>query len=211
MSTFAEALARNPAPPRTLGDVSLKYDPPILVGSGVSRSTVGPLVALVSGTGFGLASLAGFIVHLPPLALGALIVAAGASFIANVFLERRAVRRRTFVIHFADKTLRLDTATQFRGRPRTMIADFEKVTAVEIVETLAGTLALTVSFVPAHGPPQLRQEALIAFVLPAQRPELERVQALLARAFGPSPKSAAAGAGAEPELAAAEPVDSFSL
>jgi hypothetical protein len=186
-SRFEEALARNPAPPRKLGDVQLTYDPPLLVGKGAARATLWPTVAMIAGAAFGVGALAAFLLHAHEWVLGALVVATGGSFMANVVLEHRAVRRRSFVCHFADKTLRLDT-TRALGAPRTLIADFEKVSAVEIVQALDGTLALTVTFVPAHGAPVVLREVLIAFVLQVQRPELEKLASMLRNAFASSPK-----------------------
>lgn len=209
--SFEAALARNPAPPRKLGDVQLSYDPPLLVGKGAARATLWPTVALIAGAAFGVSTLAGFLLHASAAVLAPLVIATAASFIANVVLERRAVRRRSFVCHFAEKTLRLDSTAALFG-PKTVIAHFEKVSAVEIVQALDGTLALTVTFVPAHGRPVAQREVLIAFVLPVQRPELERVASLLRNAFAPSPKVESGPAEESPPLAPGEfpePVDSF--
>jgi hypothetical protein len=207
--SFEEALARNPPPPRKLGDVMLTYDPPVLVGKGASRATLAPTLALIAGTTFGLLTLGGFFAHFSENALIALVLLTGASFIANVMLERRAVRQRSFVCHFAEKTLRLDSATAL-NTPRTAVVDFERISAVEIITALDGMLALTVTFVPASGRPVVTREVLIAFVLQAQRPELERVATMLRNAFAPTPK------GALPEEPSPqrpgeppEPVDSF--
>jgi hypothetical protein len=182
--SFEAALARNPAPPRKLGDVQLTYDPPLLVGKGASRATLWPTVALVAGVALGVSALAAFLWHASPAVLGALVVATAASFIANVVLERRAIRRRSFVCHFAEKVLRLDSTHALSG-PKTLIAHFEKISAVEIVEAFDGTLALTVTFVPAHGTPVAMRELLIAFVLRVQRPELEKLATMLRNAFAP--------------------------
>lgn len=188
----------------------LAYDPPILVGKGEARATLLPTVALISGAALGLSTLAGFLLHASAAVLAPLVIGTGASLIANVVLERRAVRRRSFVCHFAEKTLRLDTTAALSG-PRTVLAHFEKVSAVEIVQALDGTLALTVTFVPAHGRPVAQREVLIAFVLPVQRPELERVAALLRKAFAPSPKLADEPEGVSPPVPGEfpAPVDSF--
>jgi hypothetical protein len=192
-----------------LGDVQLTYDPPLLVGKGEARATLAPTAALIAGTAFGLTTFAAFFSHASEATLVALVLATGACFIANVMLERRAVRQRSFVCHFAEKTLRIDSATAFNA-PRTVLAHFEKVSAVEIVTALDGMLALTVTFVPASGKPVPMKEALIAFVLPVQRPELERIATMLRNAFAPAPADALAEPAPEQKpREPSEPVDSF--
>ena len=189
--------------------MQLTYDPPVLVGKGTAKATLAPAAALIAGTVFGVSTLAGFLTHASDWVLGGLVVATGASFLANVVLERQAVRQRSFVCHFAEKTLRLNTATAFNA-PRTVLAHFERISAVEVITALDGTLALTVTFVPASGRPVVTREALVAFVLPVQRPELERLAVMLRNAFAPAP------VGALPEEQPAqvpgelpEPVDTF--
>jgi hypothetical protein len=208
--SFEAALARNPAPPRKLGDVQLSYDPPLLVGKGAARATLAPTAALLAGTGFGISTLAAFLVHASEVLLTALVLATGGAFIANVVLERRAVRRRSFVVHFAEKVLRLDTATALNA-PRTTVVNFEKISAVEIVTALDGLLALTVTFIPLGGRPVVTKEALVAFVLPAQRAELERLAGMLRNAFAASPKLEAQEEPVAPPRPGEppEPVDTF--
>lgn len=211
--SFEAALARNPAPPRKLGDVQLTYDPPLLVGKAASRATLAPTAALIVGVALGISTLAAFLVHASEPVLIVLVLATGAAFIANVVLERNAVRRRSFVVHFAEKVLRLDTSTALNA-PRTTVVNFEKVSAVEIVTALDGLLALTVTFIPLAGRPVVTKEALVAYVLPAQRPELERLASMLRNAFAASPRLEAVEEVQEPGEPPKpgeppEPVDTF--
>lgn len=184
MSRFADALAAHPAPSR-LGDISLRFEPSMLIGETpqAPRSLAPTVVWLV-----GIASLVvavGLLLVNAPIAPIVIMAALGAAGVAaNVWLERIDKRQRRFVANFATNSLRLDFVTPFAGRPRTLVVPFDSVKDLQRVEQGDGFWCLTVDFVPLVGKPQVLREVLVAFIPESERDDAERLERVLAGAFG---------------------------
>lgn len=190
MHDFRQALAENPAPPR-LGDIALRFEPSMLIGeTQAARPTVRPSLLVTVGVALlvvsaALLGLTSELVALP------FLLASAAAFGGSAVLLRRERRKRGFVVNFATSTLRLDFATPFAGRPRTLLVPFEDVKAVQALEQGDGQHCLTVDF--ASGSDLLR-EVLVAFIPAAEDVAARRLLRLLEGAFGLGPP-AEAGSG----------------
>lgn len=181
MARFADALETHKAP-AVLGDVSLRYEPSMLIGETAAPTrTIRPTFTWT----LGLTSLllgAGLLLTDAPLALaGGLISGGGALIGAGVWLDRLERRRRRFVANFATNSLRLDFATPVAGYARTLVVPFDAVKALALVAQEDGARCLLVDF--TVGPSTLR-EVLVAFIPAAQDVEAERVERVLRGAFG---------------------------
>lgn len=204
--SFRQALEENPAPARTLGDVSLRHDPPLLVGE-TAVQPAGHLsaLALALAGALDVVALAGFLLDVREGTLIGLVGLAAAGHLFAAWSERRDKRQRRFVCNFADQTLRLDYQLPLRGLPRTLLVDFAGVRAIELLEDPRGGLALVVDFVPAHATAERLREVLVAQARPEQRAGLERLRAVLRKAVGLEPAPAPEG----PPPAADRPEDLF--
>lgn len=181
MARFADALETHQAP-AVLGDVSLRYEPSMLIGeTAAPPRTVRPIATWTGGLSALLLG-AGLLLTAAPFALSAgLIVAGGALIGAGVWLERLERRRRRFVANFATNSLRLDFATPVAGYARTLVVPFDAVKALALVDQEDGSRCLLVDF--TVGATTLR-EVLVAFIPRAQDVEAERVERVLRGAFG---------------------------
>jgi hypothetical protein len=184
MPRFADSLAAHPAPSR-LGDITLRYEPSMLIGETpkVPRSLL-PTVAWLLGIAALLIALGLLLVDAPiaPIAVMAALGAIGIA--ASIWLDRIDQRQRRFVANFATNTLRLDFVTPFAGRPRTMVMPFECVQDLQLVEQGGGLSCLTVDFVPPTGKAEMLREVLVAFIAEHEREGAERLERVLAGAFG---------------------------
>lgn len=181
MSRFAEALETHPAP-RSLGDVTLRYEPSMLIGeTAKARPGWRSKSAWLSGVSLLLASL-GALVLGADLALSApLLVGGGAGLGGAIWLERHEKRRRCFVANFGTITLRLDFTSPIAGYPRTMLVGFDDVRAVGLLPQVDGASCLCVDF-EREG--KLLREVLAASIPEAQQADAERLARVLVGAFG---------------------------
>ena len=177
MARFAAALAENPAPSR-LGDVSLRYEPSMLIGETAKpKRTWGPTFAWLGGISALLFALAAIFLS-DSGALSALLLADGAlSLLGAVRLERHEKRQRRFIANFGTYSLRLDFTSPIAGQPRTVVVPFEAVKAVELLD--AGILTVDVE----HRGKRLR-EALVAFISEEELDDARRLERVLRGAFG---------------------------
>lgn len=211
MPRFADTLAAHPAPSR-LGDITLRYEPSMLIGeTPKAPASLGPTAAWLGGISALLIAAALVLID-APMAASITMAAIGAIGIAaNIWLERVDKRQRRFVANFATNSLRLDFVTPFAGRPRTLVMPFDSVKDLQLVDQLDGFKCLTVDFVPFVGKAQVLREVLVAFIPEAEKDEAERLERVLAGAFGlgdipeDSPFLQAEEDDAEP----AAPVDEF--
>ncbi len=182
-SRFQKALEANPAP-RRLGDVSVRYEPSLLIGE-ADRPKLGwsPVWALLVGVA-GVTSLIAAALSTGStawMAASALTTAAG--FALTAWLTQRGRRQRRFVLNFATYALRLDFSAPISGRPRTMVMHFDQVRGLDLREQGDGRLCLTVDFVPSPGSTEVLREVLVAHTPATAREELERLQRVLHDAF----------------------------
>lgn len=184
MSGFAQALAENPAP-RRLGDVTLRYEPSLLVGeTDRPLRSWRPTAAWVGGLCLAVAAVSLIALGAPP-AVGWLFVALAAVAFAGAFLlERRDARQRRFVVNFGTSSLRLDFVSPIRGQPHTLVVGFDAVRDVQLFEQGDGLLCLTVDFAPRPGSTERLREVLVAFIPDAQAAQAARLQRVLSGAFG---------------------------
>lgn len=180
MARFADALESNPAP-SALGDVTLRYEPSMLIGETAKTRTWRPtlawllgIVLLLSAVGAGLLSSATTLLAIPVLGGGLVLLVA-------VWLERFEHAQRRFVANFGTVSLRLDFASRISGYPQTLVVLFDDVRALELVAQADGQLCLLVDF--EQGGRTLR-EVLVAFIPETQRAEAERLERVLRGAFG---------------------------
>jgi len=205
-SGFAQALAENPAP-RRLGDVTLRYEPSMLIGeTDKPLRSWRPTAAWVAGLCLAVAAVA-LVALGAATALAALFVAlAAAAFLGAFWLERLDARRRCFVVNFGTLSLRLDFLSPIRGQPRTAVVPFDAVRDVQLFEQADGQLCLTVDFVPRPGSTELLREVLVAFIPAAQAEQAARLRRLLHGAFGLGEKPADEAA---PPPGPGAPTDAF--
>lgn len=177
--SFRRALDENPAP-GSLGDVTLRFEPSMLIGETSPGRTSWRAPALAWAGG---ALLGGCVLALglsTPLAALLVVLSAGC-FMGSVWLRRLERRRRAFVVSFVASTLRLDFVTPIGQRPRTLVLPFEAVRAVELQPQADGRLCLTVDF--EHRGDRLI-EVLAAFIEPAEHDAAQRLTRVLTGAFG---------------------------
>lgn len=181
MARFADALESHPAP-AALGDVSLRYEPSMLIGETAKPSpTIKSSAAWTLGVALLLFS-AGAVVTVTSVVPAIALACAGALFVAAaVWIERLEKRQRRFVANFATNSLRLDFSSPIAGYPRTLVIPFDDVKGVEVLDQADGALCLVVEFTLQR---RTLQEVLAAFVRVEHRAELERVQRVLHGAFG---------------------------
>ncbi len=181
MARFADALESHRAP-AALGDVSLRYEPSMLIGeTAAPRRTTRPTFTWLLGLSallfaVGLLGTGGAL----PLVMG--LVACGGALIGfGVWLDRREQRRRRFIANFATTSLRLDFSTPIAGHARTLVVPFDDVRALALLEQADGSRCLTVDV--RVGRETLR-EVLAAFIPSTQAEAAERVERVLRGAFG---------------------------
>lgn len=184
MARFADALADNPAPTR-LGDIGLRYEPSMLIGeTPKGRESLWPTVVWVGAVACLVIALGLLLVGAPLVAIGIMAGLGALGMLANSWLERVDRRQRRFVVNFATNSLRLDFVTPFAGRPRTLVVPFDAVKAVTLLEQAPALWVLTVDFVPPLGRAEVLREVLAAFIPQAQHQDAERLERVLAGAFG---------------------------
>lgn len=180
MSGFAQALVDNPVA-RTIGDVSLRYEPSMMVGETAPvSSSWRPVVLLWAG----FALIVGGLVMLlfAGQGLAAFLIGSGGLAVgASTWLERREKRKRGFVVNFATLRLRLDFVTPISGKPRTLLVPFDDVKAVDLRDQADGARCLTVDFLDEEA---VFREVLIAFIPSSQAEAAQRFTRLLEGAFG---------------------------
>jgi|CXWL01.1.fsa_nt_gi hypothetical protein len=181
MTGFADALAAQTMP-KSLGDVQLRIDSPLLIGEAQKP----PLHLLrqisfwslgVVGTGAALGSVV--LGAATPLAMTLTLLAVG-FFAVAILLDRHAHRRRAFVIDFNEKTLRLDFSTPLTGMARTWVGRFEQVKALGLLTLPNGQAVLTIDI----DAPKPFREVLVAALPPSQLEAVQALERLLINAFG---------------------------
>jgi hypothetical protein len=178
--TFAQVLEAQ-QPPRNLGDVTLRYEPSLLIGEAKAQTkSRWPFVFLVFALAFSLMTLAFFVVRVSTEWMGAGAALSALMFLARFLMDEREKRRRAFVLNFRDNTLRLDFVTPFNGQPRTLIVDFDDVKAVNLEDNAIGCW-LTIDFLREG---RLLRDVLVTSIRPEDRGSAERFLQTLSAAFG---------------------------
>lgn len=182
--SFQEALAENPAP-RRLGDVSIRYEPSLLIGE-ADRPPRGLLfaTALVVGVAFAVGTAGALLTNQSNTLVGLCAAATGAAFFACVQLDQIARRQRRFVLNFGTTSLRLDFSTPILNHPRTLVVHFDGVKDCAVITQGDGQLAITVDFLLTPDSPTLLREVLVANVPAAQEAAAQRLHHTLSAAFG---------------------------
>jgi hypothetical protein len=179
--SFRQALADNPAPAK-LGDVSLRYEPSMLVGeTRASPSTWKPWALSALGLGLVLGAVAALLLRDSNWLGAALLSLAAATLLGSVWLSRTERRKRGFVVNFATTTLRLDFVTPLAGRPSTLLIPFDDVKAVGLMAQGDGRWCLTVDFSMER---DVLREALAAFIADDDLTQARRLARVLEGAFG---------------------------
>lgn len=183
MPPFDQVLATHPAPER-LGDVTLRYEPSMLIGetSKPARSAR-PSLAWAGGVALLLFSMLAVTAADGAWPATLLLLLGGAAIALAVRLERHEKRQRRFVANFVTYALRLDFTSPIAGKARTLVVAFDDVKDVQLVDA-GDARVLVVEFL--HEGARL-QEALVAFITAAQQVEAERLQRVLHGAFGLGP------------------------
>lgn len=180
-SAFADVLATHTMPPR-LGDVTLRLDTPLLVGE-AQRPRLQWLGEIVfwalgaSGTVIAVASvLLGAATPVATVLTGIAVALLGIA----MYVERRAQKRRAFIINFEAKTLRLDFSTPLTGMPRTWIGGLEQVKDLSLLTLPDGMSALIIDI---DGEKRFREVLVAALTARELEPAKMLVRAL-SNAFG---------------------------
>jgi hypothetical protein len=181
--SFEAALAEHPAPTR-LGDISLRYEPSMLIGeTSAPGRTLRPTLAWAVGLLTLVLTLGLFLLDAPMVALWLSVGASAACLAVATRLEAWERRRRRFVANFATTSLRLDFSQPISGRARTLVVHFDDVKAVDLVRQADGAHCLTVDFAPDPGPELLR-EVLAAYIEGHELEQAHRLLRVLEGAFG---------------------------
>jgi hypothetical protein len=181
MARFADALESNPAP-TVLGDVSLRYEPSMLIGeTPKAERSWRPTLAWLFGITLLLGAIGGALLSSATTLLAIPVLGGGLVLLVAVWLERFEKAQRRFIANFVTVSLRLDFASRISGYPNTLIVLFDDVRALELVEQSDGELCLLVDF--EHQGRTLR-EVLVAYIPVVQRAEAERLERILRGAFG---------------------------
>jgi hypothetical protein len=183
LSRFERALENNPAMGR-LGDVTVRYEPSLLIGE-ADKLKPGwtSVAALCVGAGAATSLLVAALTESGISWLAASVAVMVAGFGGAALIRQRETRQRRFVLNFGTYALRLDFSTPIAGKPRTLVLHFDLVRALDVREQADGQLCLTVDFLVSEGSEQLLREVLVANVPARAREELERLQRLLHDAF----------------------------
>jgi hypothetical protein len=181
MARFADALESNPAP-KALGDVTLRYEPSMLIGETPrGKPTWRSSATWVAGLACLLFAAGALILQWDVWVVGLLLGLGAAAIGGAAFLERFEKRQRRFVANFATVSLRLDFNSTIAGQPRTIIVPFDAVRAAELVRQVDGASCLCVDF-ELDG--ALLREVLVAYISDAQLEDAERLERVLKGAFG---------------------------
>jgi hypothetical protein len=184
MARFAAALEQHPAP-RTLGDVSLRYEPSMLIAETPKpRRTWRPTAAWLVGFSALLVGVGLFLLRVDPVGIIGFVALGALGLLGATWLEQLDKRRRRFVANFGTTSLRLDFTSPIAGRPRTIVVHFDQVRAVDLVVQADGAHCLTVDFVPTPGSAQVLREVLVAYVPTSQLDDAARLHRVLQGAFG---------------------------
>ena len=181
MARFADALENNPAP-RALGDVTLRYEPSMLIGE-TARGRAGWRSSALWVAGVSLLIFAvGSLMLQWELLIAGLLLGFGAAAVGSaVLLERFEKRQRRFVANFGTVSLRLDFTSPIAGHARTLVVPFDSVRATELLSQADGASCLCVDFQQDRA---LLREVLVAHIPTSQLPEAERLERVLKGAFG---------------------------
>lgn len=187
--SFERALQEN-RPPRSVGDVTLLYESPVLVGESrprPARMRLLPELLFVAALGLGLSAVALLVTGSADGVGAPAGLALGAMFL--VVLAARADRgvrqRRRFVLHFADETLRLDLPGDLRRRGHSLRLSFDDVRDVYVLERHDGRFSLVVEV--QHEGEASKPALLVDEVQPSETEELKRLWLTLRAAFGIRP------------------------
>ena len=180
MPRFADALESNPAP-RRLGDVTLRYEPSMLIGETPrAKATWRSSLVFLAGVGLLLFSAGGLVLQWPFGVVVTLVLAGAVAIGAAVLLERFEKRQRRFVANFGTVSLRLDFTSPIAGHARTLVVPFDSVRATALLRQGDGASCLCVDF-EERG---LLREVLVAHIPDDQLPDAERLERVLKGAFG---------------------------
>ena len=181
MARFADALESNPAP-KALGDVTLRYEPSMLIGeTPKGKATWRSSATWVAGLSQLLFAGGALILQWDVWVVGVLLGLGAVAIGGAAFLERFEKRQRRFVANFATVSLRLDFNSAIAGQPRTLIVPFDSVRVAELVRQVDGASCLCVDF-ELDG--SLLREVLVAFIPDAQLEDAQRLERVLRGAFG---------------------------
>ena len=181
---FEDALAQNPAP-RRLGDITLRYEPSMLVGE-ADRPARGLLLVCVLGAGAaaGVATLGALLTDASTATTGGCALLTGVAFLSAAQLDQRARRQRRFVLNFVTTSLRLDFSTAFANQPRTLLVHFDGVRDCSLCTQGDGRVAITVDFVSSTSSVQVLREVLVANIPASEEEAAIRLHRVLKGAFG---------------------------
>ena len=189
--SFERALQENPPPAGQVGDIHLRYEPPVLIGETArppERALRWGQWLLGGGALFGLVCLAVLMTDGPVPVAMALAAVSCALCAAGLRLDGRAKARRRFLLHFGNETLRVDSPSA-SARVLTRTVPFDDVTDLYVLVDPDGTASLLVEArFKAEAPPSA--SLLVDGVPRAQHESLQRLWATLRSAFGlrPAPK-----------------------
>lgn len=181
MARFADALESNPAP-QALGDVTLRYEPSMLIGeTPKGKPTWRTSATWVAGLSFLLFAAGALILQWDVWVVGLLLGLGAAAIGFAAWLERFEKRQRRFVANFGTVSLRLDFNSPIAGQPRTIVVPFDAVRATELVRQVDGASCLCVDFERGQA---LLREVLVAYISDEQLPDASRLERVLRGAFG---------------------------
>ncbi len=196
---FADALESNPAP-HALGDVTLRYEPSMLIGETANRKATWRASAIwVIGVSLLICSVGALVLQAEFSLVVALVLLGGAGIATAVLFERFEKRRRRFVANFGTVSLRLDFTSRIAGHARTLVVPFDSVKDAALLRQADGASCLCVDF-EHRG--ELLREVLVAYIPDAQLEEAERLERVLKGAFGLGEKPPLPQ---DPELSSFEP------
>ena len=181
MARFADVLENRPAP-KALGDVTLRYEPSMLIGE-TARGQGSWRSSLLWAAGFALLlfAVAALASQWDGSAIVSLLVVGALAMAAAVRLERQEKAQRRFVANFGTVSLRLDFTSAIAGYPRTLIVPLDSVRAAQLLPQTDGASCLCVDFEKDQA---MLREVLVAHIPDSQRVEAERLERVLHGAFG---------------------------
>lgn len=181
MARFADVLESNPAP-NALGDVTLRYEPSMLIGeTRKGKGSWRPSALWATGFSLLLFSVGALALQWDASVVLSLLIFGALAIAGAVRLERLEKRQRRFVANFGTVSLRLDFTSPIAGYPRTLIIPFDSVRAAGLLPQADGATCLCVDFERDRA---LLREVLVAHIPEAQRVDAERLERVLHGAFG---------------------------